>query len=101
MGLETPEVLAERIGAEWIDALMLPEISNETENPVNFAQQHSDLLLTKAQTAFGALQTIEEVNNASVLMIGVALHLVRGLGANPKDISEHWIATAKSHGALE
>jgi arginyl-tRNA synthetase len=34
-------------------------------------------------------------------MIGVALHLARGLGANTKEIAEHWIETAKSHGAIE
>ncbi len=33
--------------------------------------------------------------------MGVALHLARGLGANQKTISEHWIETAKKHGAQE
>lgn len=101
MGTEGPEILTQRIGVEWIDALMLPEINDEIDNPIAFAQKHSDLMLTKAQTDFGALQTLEEVHNASVLMIGVALHLVRGLGADPKEISEHWIHTAKNHGGLE
>jgi hypothetical protein len=34
-------------------------------------------------------------------MMGVALHLSRGLGANPKDLAEHWIDIAKNHGGLE
>lgn len=101
MGTEAPEILAERIGEEWIDTLMIPSITENTENPISFAQQHNDLLLQKAQEKFGALQTLEEVHEASVLIIGVALHLVRGLGANPKEISEHWIETAKKYGAKE
>ena len=34
-------------------------------------------------------------------MIGVALHLAKGLGADAKEISEHWIEIAKNHGAKE
>jgi len=29
------------------------------------------------------------------------LHLAKGLGADTKGIAEHWIETAKIHGALE
>ena len=55
----------------------------------------------KAQEEFGNLQTFQELHDASVLIIGVALHLARGLGAETKEISEHWIEIAKSHGAKE
>jgi Fe-S-cluster containining protein len=101
MGNELPEVLADRIGPEWIDCLMLPEISGDLEDPVLFARKHNDLLRLKAQEKFGALQTKQELHEASVLMMGVALHLARGLGADPEILAEHWIATAKNHGALE
>ena len=101
IGNEPPELLAERIGQEWIDCLMIPEINEDTENPITFAQKHNDLLLLKAQEKFGSLQTYQELHEASVLIIGVALHLARGLGADTKGISEHWIETAKSHGAKE
>ena len=80
---------------------MIPNITADTENPVAYAEKHNDLLLTKAQEQFGSLQTLQELHEAAVLMIGVALHLARGLGANTKEISEHWIETAKSHGAKE
>jgi len=33
--------------------------------------------------------------------MGVALHLARGLGADTKEIAEHFIETAKSNGAQE
>lgn len=100
MGNELPEALAAKIGHEWLDALMLPEIS-EIENSISFAQKHNELLQSKAQTQFGVLQTNQELHDASVLIMGVALHLARGIGANPKSLAEHWIDIAKNHGALE
>ena len=101
IGNELPEILAARIGEEWIDCLMLPPINNDAENPITFAQKHNDLLLLKAQEKFGNLKTPQELHEASVLIMGVALHLAKGLGADTKEISEHWIETAKSHGAKE
>jgi uncharacterized protein len=101
MGNELPEELADRIGQEWLDCLMLPEISDDLENPVSFARKHNDLLKLKAQEKFGAVQTNHEIREASVLIMGVALHLARGIGANPEILAEHWIATAKNHGAQE
>jgi Fe-S-cluster containining protein len=101
MGNELPEVLADRIGPEWIDCLMLPEISGDLEDPVSFARKHNDLLRLKAQEKYGTLQTNQELHEASVLMMGVALQLARGLGAEPEILAVHWIATAKNHGAKE
>lgn len=99
MGNELPEELAERIGHEWLDCLLIPEILDD--DPIIFTQKHNDLLQLKAQEKFGALQTNQELHEASVLLMGVALHLARGLGANPINLAEHWIATAKNHGAQE
>lgn len=101
MGCELPEKLAETIGQEWIDCLMIPEISSDAEDPVRFVQKHKELLLLEVQEKFGALQTNQELHEASVLIIGIALHLARGIGANPESIAEHWINTAKKHGAQE
>jgi Fe-S-cluster containining protein len=101
IGNELPEVLAERIGEEWIDCLMIPTITDDTHNPITFTQKHNDILQLKAQEKFGALKTNQELHEAAVLIMGVALHLSRGLGADTKGIAEHWIETAKSHGATE
>jgi len=101
MGSEPPEVLADRIGQEWMDCLMLPEISDDLEDPISFARKHNDLLQVKAQEKFGALHTNHELHKASVFLMGVALHLARGVGANPETLADHWIATAKDHGAKE
>jgi Fe-S-cluster containining protein len=101
IGNESPELLAKRIGQDWLDSLMIPIINSDTESPSTFAQKHNDLMLSKAQQHFGGLETLEELHKASVLTIGVAIHLARALGADAKGICEHWIETAKSHGAKE
>ncbi|MDP4239466.1 MAG: YkgJ family cysteine cluster protein [Bacteroidota bacterium] len=101
MGNEQPEILADRIGHEWMDSLMIPEIMDELDDPVSFARKHRDLLQLKAQEEFGALQSTLEIRNACVSIMGVALHLARGLGADPVILAEHWIETAKHHGAAE
>lgn len=96
---ELPEVLADRIGDEWVDCLMIPEIYDD--DSIAFVEKHNELLQLKIQEEFGTSQTNQELHEASVLVMGVALHLARGLGANPKDLAELWIDTAKSHGAQE
>ncbi|WP_026776757.1 YkgJ family cysteine cluster protein [Polaribacter sp. Hel_I_88] len=101
LGNETPEIVAQKIGKDWLDALMIPEITNEIENPIKFAKKHNDLLLAKAQVKFGSLQTFEEISKASILMIAIALHLAKSLGADAKGIAEHWVETAKSFGGKE
>jgi Fe-S-cluster containining protein len=101
MGNELPEVLADRIGDEWIDYLMLPELFDEYKDPITFARKHNDLLKLKAQEKFGALQTNQELHEASVLIMGVALYLASGIGTNQKTLAEHWIEIAKNHGAQE
>ncbi len=101
MGNELPEELAERIGQDWMDYLMIPSVLDDTSDPIVFAEKHAELLLLKAQEEFGSIATNVELHEASVLMIGVALHLARGIGADQKSIAEHWIETAKSYGAEE
>jgi len=101
MGNELPDILADRIGQEWMDSLMIPEIYDDTEDPVSFARKHKDLLQLKVQEKFGALQTFQEIHKACVFIMGVALHLARSLGANPQILAEHWIDTAINNGAVE
>jgi len=101
MGNDLPEILAACIGSEWMDSLMIPDIQDNVIDPVSFALKHKDLLQLKVQEEFGTLQTNQEFHKASVFIMGVALHLARGLGANPAILAEHWIDTAKNHGAKE
>ena len=101
MGNDLPESLAEKIGVEWLDYLMIPEITKNLNDPISFAEIHNDLLQTKAQEKFAALQTNQELHEASALMMAIALYLAIGIGANSKNLVEHWIETAKNHGAKE
>jgi hypothetical protein len=55
----------------------------------------------KAQDSFGKLDTINDLRQASGLLMGLALHLGCGLGADPAELAEHWIKSAKEHGALD
>lgn len=100
MGQEQPAELAARISNEWMDSLMLPEIPY-TNDPVLFSQQHNELLQEKLQDTCDNLQTLQEMHEVSVLAMAMALHMARALGANPAQLSEHWIDIAKQNGALE
>jgi len=101
MGREEPEQLQDRLGPVWIDLLMIPELADSLHGPAAFSRQHHELLLVKAQESFGTLDNVADFCRASGLLMGLALHLGRGLGANPAELAEHWIKTAKEHGALD
>lgn len=95
MGNEAPEVLSNRIGKDWLNALMIPEISEKVIDPVNFVQLHTELLKVKIQELLNNLKTNEEFHQTSVLMMSLALHLARAIGANPTALAEHWCETAE------
>jgi len=99
MGNESPDLLAKRIGKEWIDQLMLPKLNDSLDDPAQFPHRHYELISIEAEKLLNKLETLEDYSRASVLMMGLALHLGRSLGAAPHELAEHWIATAKSHGA--
>lgn len=101
LGKDDPEHLAQLLGPEWIDRLMLPDISDCLVDPAAFAGRHHDMLQSQAQALFGNLGDFAALREASGLMMGLALHLGRGLGGNPAELAEHWIVTAKELGARE
>lgn len=93
--------LAATIGDEWLEHLILPDLSGHIEDPVSFIQMHNEQLQKIAQEKFGGLTTFEELHEASVLMMTLALYLARALGADPQILAEHWIVVAKENGACE
>ena len=101
MGKEHPEQLVNRIGESWMCSLMLPEIESIQKESIAFAQKHNELLQLKIQERFGDVKTFQELHQASVLVMGLAIHLARSMGANTESLIEHWIDTAKQHGAKE
>ncbi|MCU0608407.1 MAG: YkgJ family cysteine cluster protein [Chitinispirillaceae bacterium] len=101
LGTEDPDLAAERLGTEWLSQLMLPDISAVSDDTVNFCRQHHDILQTHSQMLFGKLDDSAALREASGVMMALALHLGRGLGANPAELAAHWIATAKELGGRE
>jgi len=49
---------------------------------------------------FRALVTNPKIHGASVLIMGMALILECSISTNPEILAEHWIATARNHGAI-
>lgn len=101
LGNQTPEKLTSYLGQTWIDQLMLPEITGDMSDPVAFSRSHHDLLQQQSQKSFGTLNDAVAISEASGVMMGLALHLGRGLGISPKDLVTNWIETAKNLGALK
>lgn len=101
MGRAEPKELSSQIGDKWMDLLMFPEISVDLADPISFINRHNLQLQEKIEESFGDFEKIPDLSGASSLLLGLALHLGRGLGAKPKELSEHWINTAKNNGAKE
>lgn len=101
LGRNTPEECANHLGPQWLERLMVPGCAGALGDPRTFAHQHHDLLQAHAQSSFGTLDDGAAVREASGVMMGLALHLGRGLGADPAELAEHWIVTARKHGARE
>jgi Fe-S-cluster containining protein len=99
LGSDDPESMAKRLGPEWIDLLVLPDLGDGLDDPAAFCRRHHDMLQSKAQVSFGELRDAAAIREASGLMMGLALHLGRSLGADPGELAEYWIATAKNYGA--
>lgn len=96
LGNNTPEKTAGYLESSWLDKLMLPEI-DKLDDPVEFSRLHHDLLQAQALKTFGTLTDAASVRKASGVMMGLALHLGRGLGIEPKDLVANWIATANQY----
>ncbi len=96
LGVLSPEELPKMIREDWLTELILPEIKG-VENPTEFATTHSQILFGKAQTEFGNITTLGELEKASTLMMAVTLQLARSIGADAVGLCEHWVETAKKH----
>lgn len=100
LSIENPSSLFLNLEEDWLKALINPIIEfNET--PAIFIEQHNEYLQQKIQACFGSLTTIKEFSDAAILLMNMALYLAISIGANSKELAEHWIEVAKEHGALE
>ncbi|HEY6914243.1 MAG TPA: YkgJ family cysteine cluster protein [Paludibacter sp.] len=101
MANESPEQLAERIGQSWLDQLTIPDVNPDIEQPQLFCEQHVTIIQEQLQASFGNVQTLEEIQKASVLVMALALFLSVAVGANPLLLANHWIEIAKNNRAQE
>ena len=101
MANESAEQLADRIGQTWLDNLTIPVVSHDIQQPALFCKQHVALLQEQLQTSFGNIQTLDELQNATVHVMALALLLSISIGTDSQLLAKHWIEIAKSNGAQE
>ena len=101
LGRMHPSERTKALPPTWLDRLTLPGLDDLRADPRAFAAAHHDLLQREAQTAFANLGSAPALIEASATMMALALHLGRGLGTDPAQLANRWIATAKKHGAHE
>jgi len=101
MSTEEPDLLVKRIGAEWMDYLLIPKITVNDNDSILFIERHNELLQFEIQDKFSEIKTMQEFHKASLTVMGLAIHLARATGANPEYLTEYWIETAKEFGANE
>ncbi len=97
IGSETPDEMALRIGAVWMDYILLPPIQFSATNPTKFSREHQTFLQEKAQQKIDTLTTLSAVKEASIWMMAIALLLAKSIGADTKELSELWVEMAKEH----
>jgi hypothetical protein len=101
MAQESPDQLAYRIGQEWLDHLTTPDLNHIIQQEQLFCEQHVIILQQQLQASFENIQTHEEIQEASVLVMAMALLVSITVGAEPRLLVSHWIDIAKSNGAQE
>ncbi len=100
-GDKSPDILVNEIPQEWFNYLLFPDIEENMVDPLSFINKHNEFFQQKVQDAFGALETLEELRDTSVLMMRLALYLAYSIGADSKGLAELWVGIAKNHGAQE
>jgi len=89
---------AKQLGKSWIDTLTLA--SGDPHAPVDFIHDHRESLRARAEKQFGNLDDLGAVRHGCEVMMLLACHLGASLGAEPADLMNTWIATARANGAV-
>jgi Fe-S-cluster containining protein len=101
LGTCSPAQLRSFVPDEWFEILLFPSVSGAKESALDFVQAHDALLQVSIESKYNNQLTFKELSDASCLMMALALLLSKTIGADAKGLSELWIETAQSHGALE
>jgi len=99
LGKTSPDTLSNTIGEEWMQRLMLPNLTIDSLDSGAFIQNHNECLMQEVQVLCDQLSTIQATFEASNLMMALALYLAHALGADAAGLSEWWIQIAKENGA--
>lgn len=99
LGKASPQELAEKIGSEWIDFLTIPKLIFEKNNPTVFIEQHLEFLQFEAQLHINNMHDFPQFRTGAIQFMAMALLVAKSVGANPEDLAELWIETARKHGA--
>jgi hypothetical protein len=101
LGTCSPAQLRSFVPDEWFEILLFPSVSGVNESALDFVQAHDALLQVSIESKYNNQLTLKELSGASCLMMALALLMSKTIGADAKGLSELWIETAQSHGALE
>lgn len=99
LGNASPQKLAGKIGVEWLDLLTIPEIIFEKNNPTTFIEKHLELLQHEAQIHIDNMHDLQHFRTGAIQFMAMALLVAKSVGANPEELAELWIATAREYGA--
>ncbi|MCB9732023.1 MAG: YkgJ family cysteine cluster protein [Deltaproteobacteria bacterium] len=100
LGAASAEARLDAIPAEWRDRLAVPGVDPALiATPSAFVAAHEALIQAAAQAAFARLDSAAALSAASTLMMALALHLGRAVGADPAALSARWTARARELGA--
>jgi Fe-S-cluster containining protein len=99
LGKASPQELAKKIGTNWIDLLTIPILTFEKNNPTAFIEKHLELLQHEAQLHIDSMHDLPQFRTGSIQFMAMALLVTKSVGANPEELAELWIATAREHGA--
>jgi Fe-S-cluster containining protein len=99
LGKASPQELAKKIGTNWIDLLTIPILTFEKNNPTAFIEKHLELLQHEAQLHIDSMHDLPQFRTGSIQFMAMALLVAKSVGANPEELAELWIATAREHGA--
>ncbi len=101
LGAGPAELRVKTLGPAWLGRLTTPLIEVPLDEPAAFAARHHVALQAVAQDELASLSDHRSLREASSLMMAMALHLGRALGAESAPLAAHWIATARAHGARD
>lgn len=99
IGKENPDELQTKIGSEWTDELMVPNLS--FTNAIAFSNAHNEHLQNLAQIQIDQVKDIQQLKETSNLFIRMAMYLANAIGADASALCDLWIEIAKENGAVE